>query len=101
MSQTAPDRPFAFVFWDDPHSLPSTEVVNEKDVSALHGAVKIVTAGWILKQDETGISLAGEYCGDGDYRNTTYIMMRLVTDIVPLKITKKRTRKVAHVNDTV
>lgn len=101
MGQIQPtNRPFVFVFWQDPHSLAATEIVNERDVSNLHKAAEMITAGWVLKQDAVGISVAGEYCGDGDYRSTTYVLMSLVTEVKVIKLTaarKPRTPKTAPV----
>lgn len=88
--RAGPKQPLVRILWNDPHSLPSTEVVNETDVTRLHGAAKIVSVGWVLKEDAEGYSLAAEYCGDGDFRNTTFILKSLVTAVELIAAPRRR-----------
>jgi hypothetical protein len=88
--QLPKDKRFGFVFWDDAHSLHATDVVNINDLSKLHGAIPVVTSGWILQDDEHGVSIGGESCGDGDYRNSTFILRAMIHDIWYVKVPRKK-----------
>jgi hypothetical protein len=79
---TLPDKPFVAVLWHDPHSLHATEVVSQEDVHRLHRSLPMITNGYLLQEDEDGISVGSEYCGDGDYRGTTFVLRELITEIV-------------------
>ena len=76
-----PKRKFAFVLWWDPHSLPSTEVVRDDELDGLHKSLPMVSAGWVLKEDDAGISIGSEFCGGAEYRNTTHVSRALIVDV--------------------
>lgn len=85
-----PKLPFALVEWDDPHSPDATDVVSVKDLKDIHGAIGCISVGWILRSDDTGITLAAEYCGDDDYRSVTFITRAAVRTVSPIAISRSR-----------
>lgn len=94
IQHTFPKNKFVAVLWHDPHSLPATEVVSGEDVHNLHRSLPMITNGYILKEDEEGISVASEYCGENAFRNTTYVMKELIVDVIPWpKLKKKKAPK--------
>jgi hypothetical protein len=82
---TFPKKPYVFVLWHDPHSPGATEVFSEEDVHALHRSLPMITAGWLMKEDDDGVSIASEYCGDGDYRGTTFVLKELLIDVIRVR----------------
>jgi hypothetical protein len=78
------------VEWNDAHSPGATEVVSLDQLDKVHNPLIMSTAGWILRDDHYGVTIAGESCGDGDYRNATFIPRVLIIDIRPLKQPKKK-----------
>lgn len=88
---TFPKHSMVAVLWHDPHSLPATEVVSAEDVHNLHRSLPMITNGYILKEDEGGVSVASEYCGGGDFRNTTFVPRELIVEIIKWpKLRRKR-----------
>ncbi len=83
-------KKFVAVLWFDPHSLDATEIVNEEDTHKLHRSLPMISHGYVLKEDEEGISLASEYCGNGDFRNSTFISRPLIVEVVPQGTAKKK-----------
>lgn len=91
-----PTLPFVLVRWDDANA-SSTEMVTLPNLTKVHKPVTIMTAGWVLRDDEAGITIAYEYCGDDEYRGLTFVPRSLVKDVSPLvKPRAKRTTLKAH-----
>jgi hypothetical protein len=89
-----PDKPFVLVLWMDPNSTGQTTVVTRENLDALHALAPIITAGWVLKQDAKGISVACEWLDDDDYRGMTFIPTAAITEVRPVKLpTKQRKQK--------
>jgi hypothetical protein len=68
----------AIVVWDDAHG-SATKDVTEKELP--HGPVTMTTMGWILREDDIGISIACERFGDEGvdyYRGHTFIPHGLI-----------------------
>ena len=55
--------PLISLVWLDAHSPSSTEVVNAGNLDEMHGTLRITTVGWELRHDDTGVTLASEFCG--------------------------------------
>lgn len=87
-----PTFPFALLRWDDANA-SSTEMVTVHNLAKVHRPVSILTAGWVLQDDAEGITIACEYCGDGEYRGHTFVPRSLVRSIESLvKPRAKRTK---------
>lgn len=56
----------------------------------VHQPLAIETVGWMLKNDLVGVTIAGECCGDGDYRNVTFVPRAMVTAVVAIAARKQR-----------
>jgi hypothetical protein len=82
----------AIICWLDAVSPAATHAVNIADIASVHQSLPIQTVGWILFDDDKGITVAGESCQDGDYRSITHIPRSLITEI--RTITIKRIPKV-------
>ena len=85
---------FAFVLWNDAHSPGATDVYNISNIDAVHGHKQIITSGWLLKDDDIGITLGAEYCGENDFRGITHIPRSMVADITLSNPTKPKRKKV-------
>ena len=88
----SPEKPIVCVAWEDAHGSIAT-AYSEHEIP--HASVVILTIGWLLRQDEVGISVANEYCGDGTWRGVTFVphgMMQSVTPILTRTPRKKRVK---------
>lgn len=83
---------FVMVQWRDPNG--GATAASEHDLT--HAPTLVCTSGWELRSDAVGISIGGEYCGDGTYRDITFVMPELIDELVEVKIPKRRKRR-AHV----
>lgn len=79
--------------WRDPCSPEATTVVNIKDLSGVHGPMIIETLGWVLRDDDVGISVANEDVGGGHYRGMTFIDKTLVVSNEPMVPIRARVKK--------
>lgn len=80
------------VEWHDAW-VDGTEPVTLSDVGLAHKPKTIVTLGWLLKQDETGVSLANEHYADEQvYRGRTFIPSGMLVAVTPYRLVKTPAR---------
>lgn len=86
-------RQVVVVSWDDAHGSAHREVT-EDDMP--HRPVVMQTLGWLLRDDEKGVSLANELATDMDstcYRGHTFVPRGMVRSMVPFNLVVPRTKK--------
>lgn len=88
---TKVDLPLVLVEWDDAHT--GEEAIDRDTVTSYHKPTIISTLGWVLIDDEVGITLVNEYY-DSSYRGRTFIPRGMVRSVTPYKLSKPRPRKV-------
>jgi hypothetical protein len=76
--------------WDD--AWTNENAVSLQDVGHTHKPEVITTLGWLLKQDDTGVSLANEFYAE-TYRGRTFIPAPMIKSILPFKLSKTRPKK--------
>ena len=87
--------PFVMVIWDDAWS-DSVGAVTVKDAHELHKAARYETRGWMLVDNETGISVFPERCldeGEVTYRGRTFIPRSLIKNVTPLRFSAPRKKR--------
>lgn len=86
-----PLLPFALITWRDAHSDH-----NQWAVEAVpHIPLMITSAGWIIREDEAGITLASEQVMDNGsitYRGRTFILAETVVTVQRLSLGTRRKR---------
>lgn len=86
-------RDIVICVWEDAHGDAHREVT-EDDLP--HRPMIMKTIGWLLKQDDKGVSIANEHCSDGDamcYRGCTFVPAGMIISITPFKLqTPRKTR---------
>ena len=85
------DRPFVAVRWADAHGSSTTEYAEHE---LPHRAAHYTTYGFLLRQDDTGLTLATEHSDEHTYRGVCFIPASLVVETIALTLTKKRALKV-------
>lgn len=76
--------------WADLH-----EQVSVGDVGEKHKATLMETVGWLLRNDEVGVSLFNERCldqGDGTYRGRTFVLKAMIVSVTPIVKPRKPRR---------
>lgn len=78
--------------WADTH-----ESVSIEDAHLKHNATLMETRGWLLVDNEKGVSLFNERCldvGDGTYRGRTFVPRAMIQSVIPVvKARKPRSTK--------
>ena len=97
---------FVNCIWADAWA-DAVESVTLKDVAEKHRPMMMETYGWLLYEDNAGVSIAAERCidkGDESYRGRSFIPRTLIQSISPVKLTKSRSprakKSTAHVLGT-
>jgi hypothetical protein len=90
-----PEFPFVVAVWDDAWG-DATDSASAKDVDDRHKPTVIQTVGWMLKDDEKGVSIFNErYMDEGEteYRSRTFIPRSLIRSVTPFNLVRPRQRK--------
>lgn len=86
---------FVIVSWLDAWGEETGEATMANAHEA-HKAVPMETLGWLLRQDDKGVSVFCERCTEGKeyvYRGRTFIPTGMITKIEEFKLTKPRKAK--------
>ena len=86
---------FVIVSWLDAYG-DATEEATLANAHQQHKAVRMETAGWLLREDEHGVSIFNERCIDGNevvYRGKTFIPKGMVVAVQPFKLSKPRKKR--------
>jgi len=91
---TTPPYKLVQVVWHDANSPASTDIFDATDLKTAHTTMPVVTVGWLLRDDEQGVTLAGEwFSGTTDFRGLTFVPRALVGEVTEVKVPRLRTRK--------
>ena len=82
-------KPIALVVWDDAHG--NDAMFNDTDVD--HKPYRFTSVGFLIRNDDIGISLAREFTEDGVCRDHQFIPRVLIVSMQTMKRTKKRVVK--------
>jgi hypothetical protein len=88
---------FTVVIWNDAHA--SLEAMSVDEIKAQHKADRIHTQGYVVVDDETGISICAEWLpgthtsDDDSYRGTTFILRSNIVEVITVKRPVKRKKK--------
>jgi hypothetical protein len=102
MTNRPPER-FVEVVWTDAYADKPTKAFTVEEVThADADNLPVITRGWLLRQDEKGVSLAAEVYFNTDdqkwnYRGKTFIlksMVNTIEDWPPVKVKRVRKSKV-------
>lgn len=89
-----PNLSLVMVTWEDAWAKKSDEVTLE-DVASSHVPTVVQTIGWLLLNDDRGVSIANEHY-EGTYRGRTFIPKAMVTHIEPLVAPRRSRRKASE-----
>lgn len=92
MANKIVEPPFAIIRWRDAWGEETGEATVANAHEA-HRAVPMETAGWLLKQDDAGVSIFCERCTEGReyvYRGRTFIPTGMIVEVIHYKLTKPR-----------
>jgi hypothetical protein len=82
------------VVWADAHASAGDQLT-VKELDDYHKPTIMETTGWLLREDDVGVTVANERCldeGDGAFRGRTFIPKSLIQSITPV-IKSKKPRK--------
>lgn len=90
-------RQFVFVYWDDAWQ-DQENFATAHGIATTHEPMPIETAGWLIQDDEIGVSVVNERStqdGHDVFRGRTFVPRAMIKEVVPVKITRPRLKKVA------
>lgn len=91
-----PPYPYVAIEWLDAHSPSSIDIFDANDLKGAHGTMPVITAGWLLKDDDAGVTLASEwFAGTSEFRALTFIPRTMIAERTELAVKKVRVKKVA------
>jgi hypothetical protein len=85
------DKAFVAVRWADAHSAGSTTEYSEHELP--HRSAHYTTYGFLLRRDDTGLTLATEHSDESTYRGVCFVPAAMVVEILPLTLTQKRVKR--------
>lgn len=91
-------RPLVIVEWLDAWQ-DQDNFATAHGIKATHEPMPIQTIGWLLQDDEVGISLANEQSTDEGhdvFRGRTFIPRAMVKSTTPYQLTKPRRKRVTN-----
>lgn len=94
--------PFVSVIWYDAWA-DAADSIGEREHDNKHKATLMETRGWILRDDEVGVSIFNERCldkGDELYRSRTFIPRAMVKSVTVWKLSKVRPKRVVVLPET-
>ena len=83
--------PLVIVQWAD--AWTNEMSVTLEDAKASHKPMAVETIGWLLVDDEVGVSLANEHFDDGSYRGRTFILRSMVRSVTVHALAKPRIKQ--------
>ena len=86
----------ALVVWNDASTTPD-EPITLEDVGSVHYPVVVHTLGWILRDDEVGITLVNEFY-EGTYRGRTFIPRGMIVSVTPFRLTRMKKKVSSNVS---
>lgn len=73
-----PPYPFAILVWDDAFVANGEVTVDEIS----HHPIRFYSVGWVLREDEGGVSIAAEWSPDqGNFRGVTFVPKGMVREV--------------------
>lgn len=89
-SPTVADPALVLITWHDAW-IDGTEPVALSEVGHAHKPQVIKTLGWLLRDDEAGVSVACEHYAEEDvYRGRTFIPRGMIVSVMPYNLSKPR-----------
>lgn len=79
--------PLVALRWYDAHA---TATANYEIHELPHRAIEITTYGLLLRDDETGVSIACEDAGAGCYRGVTFVPRAMVVEVKHMKPQRRK-----------
>jgi len=91
------NKPIVIVRWNDAQS-SATHVFKEGEDMNYHKPMVMETLGWLLKDDEQGVSVMNEaFSEEGlNYRGHTFVPRSLIISIETVKAQRKRRPRGEH-----
>jgi hypothetical protein len=87
-----PPYKLCLVRWADAHSPSAGDTYTANDLDAVHRAITATTCGFLLRDDDFGVTVASEWLGGQEFRGLTIIPRGMVVEVVACKTVQSRKR---------
>ena len=92
------DKPLVIVHWLDAFC---SDVTQMSEAEIPHTPMKMRTLGWLLREDEVGVTVANESTEDKEWRGVTFIPRGMLDRVATLTPPPKRRKKIDSPPPTV
>jgi hypothetical protein len=89
-------RQLVIVVWNDAWQ-DQENFATAHGIVSTHGPMPVQTIGWIIQDDEVGVSVANEAStedGHDVFRGRTFVPRAMITSVSPFNLIKPRKKKV-------
>lgn len=87
-----PKLPLVLIEWNDASF--DANAVDEDTVDAVHKPTVVLTLGWVLRDNERGITVVTEKY-EGQYRGRTTVLRENIINVYPFKLATRTEKKEA------
>ena len=88
-----PRLPLVLCIWEDAN-VGGDDAVSLDNVESFHKPTIVHTLGWLLKQDDRGVTIVNEYY-DSTFRGRTFVPAKMLLSVTTYNLAKPR--KIRHV----
>lgn len=85
------NKPFVGIVWQDAHCISGASEMAEHEIP--HSPALYTVYGFVLRNDEIGVTLATEVSEQNTYRSINFIPAGMIVEIVPLKVGVMKPKK--------
>jgi hypothetical protein len=71
--------------WADAHSPAAADTFDARELDTIHRPLMVATCGFLLRDDQFGVSIGGEWLGGNDFRAMTVVPRAMVVEVLALK----------------
>ena len=76
------------IFWEDAHGSAANVTYSIEELP--HAPILVESYGILLKQDETGVSIASEKCDKDCWRGYSFIPAKMILKVEPVKKPRRK-----------
>lgn len=88
MANDVPKLPLVLAIWKDANT-GNDDVVTLENVTTYHKPTLVNTLGWLVHEDEEGLTIVNEFYDDA-FRGRTFIYRPMLVKLIQFKLVKSR-----------
>jgi hypothetical protein len=86
--------PLVMVVWDDANT--GEDSIDKDTVAGYHRPTVVHTLGWVMRDDDIGITLVNEFYEES-YRGRTFIPRGMIKSVTPYNLSRPRAKRLSAI----